>query len=190
MRNALIVTSLVAGSASVSCSPVAPASSPAGAAPAVSPLPAVAACAVWDRELAFARSVQNHDARAFAEIVHPGAVFVEGDTLHRGRDAVVKSWDDLIRGDKMRIDWHPTSVVLTGDPRVALSRGPYWIEVTKPDAKQRFLTGVFQSVWLKDDGGVWRVAIDGGPAPPPVPATEADVEKIKASLPARCPMAG
>jgi ketosteroid isomerase-like protein len=189
MRNALTVTSLVAISASVACTPAAPASSPA-AASAVSVAPAAAACEVWDREVAFARSVQNHDAHAFAEIVHPGAVFVERDTLHQGRDAVVKSWEDLIRGDAMRLDWHPTSVVLTGDPRVALSRGPYWIEVTKPDAKQRFLTGVFQSVWLKDDAGVWRVAIDGGPAPPPVPATEADVAKIKASLPARCPLAG
>jgi ketosteroid isomerase-like protein len=193
MRNALTLTSFVAISASASCAPAAPpapSASPSGAAPAVSVSPAAAACAVWDREVAFARSVQNHDARAFAEIVHPGAVFVERDALQQGRDAVVKSWGDLIRGDAMRLDWHPTSVVLTGDPRVALSRGPYWIEVTKPDAKERFLTGAFQSVWLKDDDGVWRVAIDGGPAPPPVPATEADVAKIKASLPTRCPMAG
>jgi ketosteroid isomerase-like protein len=186
MRNHSIITLTLVALTSASCNAVPVRPPPAVAAPAS---PSLAACAVWDREVEFARSVQDHDARAFAEHVHPGAVFVEGDALQRGRDAVVKSWEGLLRGDKMRIDWHPTSVVMTGDPRVALSRGPYWIEVLKPDAKERFLTGVYQSVWLLDEGGVWRVTIDGG-TPPAVPASAADVEKIKASLPTKCPAGG
>lgn len=145
-------------------------------------------CAVWDREVEFARSVKDHDARVFAEHVHPGAVFVEGDgsVLH-GRDAVVTSWASIIRGDDVHLEWYPTSVIQTGAQDVAISRGPYWVEVTKPDAKQRFLTGVFQSIWVRDTDGVWRVLVDGG-TPPPTPATEPDIARLRSAI-ARCPAA-
>lgn len=163
-----------------------------GAAPSSTPPHAVAAsspdasCAVWEREVEFARSVKDHDAGAFAEHVHPGAVFVEGDgSVLRGRDAVVTGWASIIRGDNVHLEWYPTSVIQTGAKDVALSRGPYWVEVTKPDAKQRFLAGTFQSVWVRDADGTWRVLIDGG-TPPPAPATEADVARLKSAMPARC----
>jgi uncharacterized protein (TIGR02246 family) len=145
---------------------------------------------VWDRENSFAASVKAHDVRAFAEHVHPGAVFVEGEgSVLRGRDAIVAGWNDVVRGDALRLEWHPTSVVATGDPHVALSRGPYWIEFTKPDAKNRFVVGRFQSTWVRDGDGAWRVLVDGG-TPPPTPATSEDVERIRASIPARCPGSG
>jgi ketosteroid isomerase-like protein len=145
-----------------------------------------ARCAVWDRENEFARSVHDHDASVFAEHVLPGAVFVNGSGLFQGREAIVKGWDKIIKGDGMLFEWHPTEVTVTGDPHVALSRGPYWIEFTKADAKQRYLAGTFQSVWVKDVDGVWRVTIDGGTADP-LPVTEADVQKVKDAIPAKCP---
>jgi uncharacterized protein (TIGR02246 family) len=142
---------------------------------------------VWEREVSFARSVHDHDAHAFAEHVLPGALFLQGDgSVLRGRDAVVEGWKGIIRGEGVRLEWHPTSVIVTGDPRVALSRGPYWYEVTKPDAKHRFMRGLYQSTWVRDTDGAWRVTIDGG-TPPPAPATEEDIQKLKESLAARCP---
>jgi ketosteroid isomerase-like protein len=146
------------------------------------------ACAVWDRENSFSRSVRDHDAAAFAEHVLPGAVFLTGpDEITRGRAAVVAGWGDILRGADLRLEWHPTSVEAASDG-VALSRGPYWIEITKPGAPVRWLGGVFQSTWVRDADGAWRVAFDGG-TPPPVPTTEEQIEKIKASIPARCPHA-
>jgi ketosteroid isomerase-like protein len=131
--------------------------------------------------------VKDHDARAFAEHVHPGATFVEGDgSVLRGRDAVVGSWASIIRGDDFHLEWYPTSVIQTGAPDVALSRGPYWIEFTKPDAKQRFLAGVFQSIWVRDTDGTWRVLVDGG-TPSPAAATEGDIARLKSAIPVRCP---
>jgi uncharacterized protein (TIGR02246 family) len=161
--------------------------------PAAAPLRPVpsstndASCVVWDREVSFARAVHDHDARAFAEHVQSGAVFVQGDgALLRGRDAIASDWDKIIRGDGLRLEWHPTSVVQTGAPGVALSRGPYWIEFTKPDAKQRFVTGSFQSLWVLDADGAWRVLVDGG-TPAPTPATEDQLQTLKASIPQQCP---
>ena len=155
--------------------------------PAASPAssPSIAKCEVWAREVDFARAVREHDAAAFADHVQQGAVFVTGDALLRGRAAVTSSWSAILRGEDLRLSWYPTEVIPTGDPRVVLSRGPYWIEIVKPGAT-RFLKGTFQSVWVKDSDGAWRVAIDGG-TPPPVPATEGEVVTMKGSAPAKCP---
>ena len=164
------------------------ASSP-GASPSAPPtsLSSSSACAVWDREVAFARTVQDHDARAFATFVHPNAVFIDdGGALTRGRDAVVESWKGLLRGEAVHLDWHPTTVLLTGDGHTALSRGPYWVEIAKPGAPRRLLAGTFQSVWVLDGDGTWRVAIDGGTAAASATTDEA-LQKIKAGIPARCP---
>jgi ketosteroid isomerase-like protein len=161
--------------------------STATAGPAALPaLPAGGACAVWTREVEFARSVQEHDAAAFAEHVHPGAVFVDAQGVAQGREAIVKGWASIVRGDGVHLAWHPTSVVLAGDSRVALSRGPYWLELAKPGEPVRYMTGVYQSVWSVDADGAWRVIVDGG-TPPPKETTRDEVERIEAALPAKCP---
>ncbi len=144
------------------------------------------ACTVWDRENAFARSVQVHDTAAFAEHVLPGAVFVDDGKLLRGRDAIVAAWGPILRGEGMVFRWAPSQVAVTGDPHVALTRGPFWIERTSPGAPHRFITGTFQSVWVKDVDGAWRVAVDGSGGDP-VAASEEDIAKLLAALPARCP---
>jgi len=145
---------------------------------------------VWEREVGFAKSVADHDAKTFAEHVLPGAVFVDsGDRLLRGRDAVVDGWAKIIRGEGLRFGWYPTTIALTGDPHVALSRGPFWIEIVKPDAPHKFLTGTFHSIWVQDGDGVWRVTVDGG-GPEPVPATAEDVAKLQAAQPGKCPLKG
>ena len=115
---------------------------------------------MWDREVAFARSVETHDAAAFAEHVHPGAVFVDSEGIAQGRDAIAKGWASIVRGDALHLGWRPASVVVTGDPRVALSRGPYWLVIAKPGETPRYMTGTYQSVWVK--GRRWRVARAGG----------------------------
>ena len=132
--------------------------------------PAEAECAVWAREATFAK-----------------AVFVDGDGSYiRGREAVVASWRPIIAGQKVRLVWHPAAVALTGNGTTAISRGPYVLESLRPDAKQRFSKGAFQSIWVRDDDGVWRVAVDGGTAAP-VPATDEEARKLEAEMRVQCP---
>jgi uncharacterized protein (TIGR02246 family) len=155
-----------------------------GCAPAASPVPAAGdRCAVWDRENAFSKSVADHDLAAFAELVQPRAVFA-GDTILRGRDAVVKGWTPIVKGEGVSLVWHPTSADLV-DGRVAVTRGPFWLTLTKPGQEPVYRVGTFQSTWLRGDDGAWRVAIDGGT--PPTPATLDDVKKLEASVSLACP---
>jgi hypothetical protein len=119
-------------------------------------------CAVWQRELSFARSVERHDAAAFAAHLHAGSVFNAGTTdADRGRDAIVQSWAEIIDGKTIALRWRPGIVQIGGEPTIAVSRGPYILQRSQNGAPV-FRVGLFQTVWLKDPrDGEWRVLYDG-----------------------------
>jgi len=147
------------------------------------PKPAYSAeeCTVWAREASFAQSVEDHDAKAFAEHLHADASFVSGrDHVARGHEAVISDWTGLIEGKDARIHWYPDAVTVAGDTGVAISRGPYWIENPAPDAKDKFVAGRFISTWVRDGKGTWHVLYDGGGGGNAKPATAEDIEKLKA----------
>ncbi|UHQ19271.1 nuclear transport factor 2 family protein [Lysobacter sp. KIS68-7] len=153
------------------------------------PAPNTAECAVWARESSFAKSVEDHDAKAFAEHLHADASFISGrDSVARGRDAVVADWSSLIEGKDVRLHWYPDAVTATGDTGVAVSRGPYWMENLAPDAKDKWMAGRFISTWVRDAQGTWHVLYDGGGGNVPKPATKEDIDKLVAGRKA-CPTA-
>jgi len=137
---------------------------------AVAPLPLAAKrlpasvdeCAVWRREQSFARAVERHDARAFAEHLHAGTIFDAGHAeADRGRDAVTASWTPIIAGTTIALRWRPGIVQIGGEPGIAISRGPFILQRTQGGADV-FRVGFYQTVWLRDArDGVWRVLYDG-----------------------------
>lgn len=147
-----------------------------------------AECAVFQRELSFAQSVADHDAKAFAGHVGADAAFdAGGATPTRGRDAIVAGWTPIIEGKGIRLEWYPTRTTIGGVGDIAWSTGPALIERLAPDAKPRYLLGQFRSVWHKDADGTWRVLFDDGA--PPRAATDAEAAAFRAARPARCPQA-
>jgi ketosteroid isomerase-like protein len=150
-----------------------PAFAQTGSKPA-QPAPAFSAdeCAVWAREVSFAESVEAHDAKAFAELVHPGAVFSAKRPMPlRGRDAILRRWAKLIDGTAMKLWWYPTAVAIGGEGDVAYSSGPALYESVDPKNPQHSI-GEFQSVWHKGADGTWRVLFDDGIEPKPANASE------------------
>lgn len=147
------------------------------AASSAAPLPPVvhsaAECAVWRRELSFAKSVEAHDAKAFAAHLHPGAVFNAGSRSPlRGGDAVAQAWAGIVEGKEFILRWRPGVVAIGGDPNIALSRGPSFSETPGADPKERYKVGFFQSVWLRDAAsGEWRVLFDRADGPPRIVAS-------------------
>jgi hypothetical protein len=157
------------------------------AAPATEAPMTTAECAVWQRELGFAHSVADHDARAFAQFLHPGATFVSDGGIARGAAAVIADWTPLVKGDGVRLRWHPERVVIGGDPDTALSMGPYWYDDPGQKAEPRFRVGRFISTWKRDRHGVWHVLFDGGGGNRAEPATTAQLHALQAKLPRSCP---
>jgi len=141
------------------------------AAASAAPLPPIvhsaAECAVWRRELSFAKSVEAHDARAFAAHLHPGAVFNAGSRSPlRGGEVVAQAWAGIVEGKEFILRWRPGVVAIGGDPNIALSRGPSFSESPGADPKERYKVGFFQSVWVRDAAsGEWRILFDRADGP-------------------------
>lgn len=165
-----------------------PALATASEAPSAPPAPAMSAaeCEVWNRERSFAQSVERHDAEAFADHVQRDTVFQAGTPEPlRGRAAVVEAWTPIVAGE-FPLRWHPGFVSIGGDPDIALSVGPAWVENPDPKAASRFRLGSFVSTWVRDDDGAWRVLFDRS-AQPMRDASAEEVAKVRAGLAAECP---
>jgi ketosteroid isomerase-like protein len=145
-----------------------------------------ARCIVWARETSFAQAVADHDAAAFAGHLHPDAVFIGGDgTATHGAAAIAADWAGIIEGKGVVLHWYPDAVEVGADGRLALSRGPYWMEIPaeagKPASTTRYRSGRFVSTWLRGDDGRWQVVFDGGGGNVPVAASEAEVAALAAA---------
>ncbi|WP_133499850.1 YybH family protein [Cognatilysobacter terrigena] len=142
-------------------------------------------CAVFARELSFAKSVADHDAAAFAEHVAPDAAFAAGSPHpQRGRDAIVRAWTPIVKGEGLRLEWYPVRTTVVGD--IAWSTGPALAEESEKGTT-RLTRSTFQSVWRRNAQGVWQVVFDGGTPPREVQA--ADAEAFRKARPAACPRA-
>lgn len=154
----------------------------------LAPKLSAAECEVWARELSFAQSVADRDAVAFAAHLHPGAVFgAKGPQPQRGREAIAAAWAGIVAGERLKLSWYPTMVVIGGEGDIAYSSGPALYENLASDAKRRYSIGGFQSVWHKGSDGVWRVLFDDGVQPQA--ATEAQAEDFRKGRQATCPKA-
>ena len=118
---------------------------------------------MWRREQAFARTVERHDAAAFASFLHPGTVFNAGTgEADRGRDVVMNEWREIVDGRTIALRWRPGIVQIGGEPAIALSRGPYVLQRVQGSGAASYRVGMFQTVWVRDAGdGAWRVLFDG-----------------------------
>ncbi|AXK72473.1 DUF4440 domain-containing protein [Lysobacter sp. TY2-98] len=140
-------------------------------------------CAVFARELSFAKSVADHDSAAFAQHVAPDAAFAAGSPRpQRGRDAIVKAWAPIVKGEGIRLEWYPVRTTAVGD--IAWSTGPALFEETDKGVTHLRLS-TFQSVWRRNAEGTWQVVFDGGTPPHEVQPAEADA--FRKARPAACP---
>lgn len=148
--------------------------------------PDKAACEVWQRELSFARSVQQHDAAAFAGHIRRDAIFdANTATPTRGAEAIARKWAAIIDGKSVRLSWYPQQVVTSADGTLAYSSGAYLLEDPAPAAKPRYTIGRFSTVWRRGGDSVWRVAFDGGDQGRP--ASDADATAFRAGRQENCP---
>jgi hypothetical protein len=91
----------------------------------------------------------------------------------------------VVRGIILDINGHGLFFAF-GDPRIALSSGPAWIEDFDPKTTQRYSTSRYTSTWVKDADGEWRVLFDGSGAPWK-PATAEEIAKLAAAKVPTCP---
>ena len=149
-----------------------------------------AECEVWARELSFAQSVADHDAKAFAAHIETDAAFGASQPQPtRGREEIARRWAGIVEGKRLKLSWYPTRTTIgPGSAKdVAWSSGPSLFEDLDPKSTQRYRIGAFHSVWRRGADGTWRVLFDDGVDPRP--ATEAEATAFREGRQTTCPQA-
>lgn len=114
-------------------------------------------------ELAFAATVAEKRAEAFAAMVDDGAVFLGArNEVARGRAEVVAAWAGFFAPDAPSFDWRPEIVELSADGTLGLSRGPWTLRGRDAQGRPLERSGTFTSVWRRQADGSWRVIFDAG----------------------------
>lgn len=114
-------------------------------------------------ELAFAATVAEKRAEAFAAMIDDEAVFLGArNEVARGRAEIAAAWAGFFAPDAPRFDWRPEVVELSADGTLGLSRGPWTLRGRDPQGNPLERTGTFTSVWRRQADGSWRVIFDAG----------------------------
>jgi ketosteroid isomerase-like protein len=117
---------------------------------------------VWAAELAFARTMQERDLKAFGEFVSEEAIFFNGTTALHGKSKVVEAWTKFFAAPEAPFSWEPDQVEVLESGTLALSTGPVRDRTGK-------ITGRFNSIWRLEAPNRWRVVFDKGSPPSPGP---------------------
>jgi len=106
-------------------------------------------------EIAFAKTMADRDAAAFASYLATEAVFLSQGHAARGSQAVLAEWKPLFQGSNAPFSWAPETVEVLDSGTLALSSGP----VTNAQGKR---VGTFNSVWRREGKGGWKIVLDNG----------------------------
>jgi ketosteroid isomerase-like protein len=107
------------------------------------------------REIAFAKTMEDRDLDAFLSFVSSEAVFFNGNEPLRGHDAITQAWAPLFEDEAAPFSWYPDVIEVLESGRLALSSGPV-------RGASGEILGRFNTIWRKDNDGLWRVIFDKG----------------------------
>ena len=106
-------------------------------------------------EAAFAKTMSDRDAAAFASYLSEEAVFFGNKGVTRGKAAVAEQWKRFFAGAQAPFSWNPEEVAVLDSGTLALTSGP----VYDPAGKR---IGTFNSVWRREPDGTWKIVLDKG----------------------------
>ncbi len=123
------------------------------------------------RETAFSQSAEQRDAEKFSSFIDADARFV-GNSVYRGVEQIVTSWQIFFTDDGPAIRWRPQFVEVLEEGRLAFTRGPFRLTSVDDDGNPVESWGTFNSVWRLHDDGEWKVVFDAGSPPNQTPTED------------------
>ena len=129
---------------------------------------------VRNAELAFAKAFADRDQAKFFSYVLDDASFLSAGGTLSGKKAVMERWSRFFAGPQAPFSWAPDRVAVNAAGTIGLSAGPVF------DASGNHV-GNFNSTWVKQSDGTWKVLFDGPGSPSAcvaetaAPASEGDI---------------
>jgi ketosteroid isomerase-like protein len=115
-------------------------------------------------DAAWAWAMARGDAEGWRALVAGDALFA-GRMLLRGRDEVWTGWKAFFAEGGPSIRWTPLAGAVAGSGDLAWTTGRSRLERRGPDGKPVVSDLRYLTVWARDAGGAWRVALDSGLQP-------------------------
>src|SRR6185369_2338533 len=109
---------------------------------------------VRNAELSFAKAFVDRDQAKFFSMVLDDASFLSAGGTLSGKQAVVERWSRFFAAPQAPFDWAPDRVAVNAAGTIGISAGP----VFDPDGHH---VGNFNSTWVKQADGTWKVLFDG-----------------------------
>ncbi len=106
-------------------------------------------------ENAFAKTMADRDAAAFASFLSKEAVFLSAGHAARGPARISSEWKGYFEGAQAPFSWEPDQVEVVDSGTLAMTSGP----VLDPHGKR---IGTFHSVWRREGRAGWKIALDNG----------------------------
>jgi ketosteroid isomerase-like protein len=105
--------------------------------------------------MSFAASMARRDHNAFASHIADDAVFINGGTPLRGKEAITSFWKRFFAGPNAPFVWKPEIVEVAAEGTLGYTEGP----VSAPSGA---VLAKFFSTWHRDNSGQWFVVFDNG----------------------------
>lgn len=98
---------------------------------------------------------------AFEAFAADSAVILRGDSLIRGREAIRKYYDQRYDGkEKVVLTWKPDYVHVAASGDLGYTYGHYKYVIADSLGAVKTYTGVFHTVWKRQENGEWRYVWD------------------------------
>lgn len=115
-------------------------------------------------DAAWAWTMARGDGEGWRALVGDDALFA-GRSLLRGRDEVWGGWKGFFAEGGSAIRWTPEGGGVAGSGDLAWTTGRYQLTRKGSDGKPATSEGQYLTVWSRDSGGAWRVALDSALKP-------------------------
>jgi ketosteroid isomerase-like protein len=117
---------------------------------------------IKDTEIAFSDLAQKEGIpQAFLAYAADDAVLLRGDNLTIGKEAIKISYGEIKSPDgSVSLVWKPDFVDVSSSGDLGYTYGKYTYSVTDSTGNTKSSTGVFHTVWKRQDDGNWKFVWD------------------------------
>lgn len=102
---------------------------------------------------------KNSVKEAFLTFAHENAVINRRDSIIDGKEAIANYFDNQTLKN-VSLQWKPDFIDVSSSGDMAYTYGKYTFSAIAPDSTVINASGVFHTVWKRDENGEWKYVYD------------------------------